>query len=104
MLHHLHANTNNGTALVGGRAAELALGYRQYGLAYSSIRGRGKSVIVEDVEEKMQAMTFLMKRNQYKSGSKAIWGGGLDEKKRSTAHLKAEADTSSRRRILNTWK
>ena len=33
----------------------------QYGLAYSSIMGRGKAVIVEDVEEKMQAMTFLMK-------------------------------------------
>jgi nitroimidazol reductase NimA-like FMN-containing flavoprotein (pyridoxamine 5'-phosphate oxidase superfamily) len=33
----------------------------QYGLAYSSIMGRGKAVIVEDVEEKMAAMTHLMK-------------------------------------------
>ena len=33
----------------------------QYGLAYSSIMGRGTAVIVEDVEEKKQAMTLLMK-------------------------------------------
>ena len=33
----------------------------QYGLAYSSIMGRGKARIVEDVEEKKQAMTVLMK-------------------------------------------
>ena len=33
----------------------------QYGLSYSSIMGRGKAQIVEDVEEKMQAMTVLMK-------------------------------------------
>ena len=33
----------------------------QYGLSYSSIMGRGKSVLVEDVEEKMEAMTVLMK-------------------------------------------
>jgi len=33
----------------------------QYGLVYSSIMGRGKATIVEDVEEKMQAMTLLMK-------------------------------------------
>ena len=33
----------------------------QYGLAYSSIMGRGRARIVEDVEEKKQAMTVLMK-------------------------------------------
>jgi len=33
----------------------------QYGLVYSSIMGRGKAHIVEDVEEKKQAMTHLMK-------------------------------------------
>ena len=33
----------------------------QYGLAYSSVMGRGEARIVEDVEEKMQAMTHLMK-------------------------------------------
>ena len=33
----------------------------QYGLAYSSVMGRGKARIVEDVEEKMQAMSILMK-------------------------------------------
>ena len=33
----------------------------QYGLAYSSIMGRGTAHIVEDVEEKMAAMTILMK-------------------------------------------
>ncbi len=33
----------------------------QYGLVYSSIMGRGKATIVEDVEEKIQAMTLLMK-------------------------------------------
>ena len=33
----------------------------QYGLVYSSIMGWGKATIVEDVEEKMQAMTLLMK-------------------------------------------
>ena len=33
----------------------------QYGLAYSSVMGRGKAVLVEDVEEKMEAMTVLMK-------------------------------------------
>ena len=33
----------------------------QYGLVYSSVMGRGKARIVEDVEEKMQAMTHLMK-------------------------------------------
>ena len=33
----------------------------QYGLSYSSIMGRGKSVLVEDVEEKMEAMRILMK-------------------------------------------
>ena len=33
----------------------------QYGLAYSSVMGRGKATIVEDVEEKIRAMTVLMK-------------------------------------------
>ena len=33
----------------------------QYGLVYSSVMGRGTARIVEDVEEKMQAMTLLMK-------------------------------------------
>ena len=33
----------------------------QYGLVYSSIMGRGTATIVEDVEEKMQAMSLLMK-------------------------------------------
>ena len=33
----------------------------QYGLAYSSIMGRGKARLVEDVTEKMEAMTVLMK-------------------------------------------
>ncbi len=33
----------------------------QYGLAYSSIMGRGTARIVEDVEEKKQAMSILMK-------------------------------------------
>ena len=33
----------------------------QYGLSYSSVMGRGKAEIVEDAEEKMQAMSVLMK-------------------------------------------
>jgi nitroimidazol reductase NimA-like FMN-containing flavoprotein (pyridoxamine 5'-phosphate oxidase superfamily) len=33
----------------------------QYGLVYSSVMGRGTATIVEDVEEKKQAMTLLMK-------------------------------------------
>ena len=33
----------------------------QYGLVYSSVMGRGTATIVEDVEEKKQAMTILMK-------------------------------------------
>jgi len=33
----------------------------QYGLAYSSIMGRGNARIVEDVEEKKRAMSILMK-------------------------------------------
>ena len=33
----------------------------QYGMVYSSVMGRGTAVIVEDVEEKKQAMTLLMK-------------------------------------------
>ena len=33
----------------------------QYGLAYSSLMGKGKARIIEDVEEKMEAMTVLMK-------------------------------------------
>ena len=38
----------------------------QYGLAYASVMGRGKAVLVEDVEEKMQAMTALMKTQTQK--------------------------------------
>ena len=33
----------------------------QYGLSYSSLMGRGDARIVEDVEEKMEAMSILMK-------------------------------------------
>ena len=33
----------------------------QYGLAYSSVMGRGTAVLVEDVEEKKRAMSILMK-------------------------------------------
>ena len=33
----------------------------QYGLSYSSVMGRGQARIVEDVEEKKQAMSILMK-------------------------------------------
>ena len=33
----------------------------QYGLAYSSVMGRGTAHIVEDVEEKKKAMSILMK-------------------------------------------
>lgn len=33
----------------------------QYGLAYQAISGRGKAVLVEDVEEKMEGMSILMK-------------------------------------------
>ena len=32
----------------------------QYGLAYSSVMGRGKARLVEDVEEKKKAMSILM--------------------------------------------
>ena len=33
----------------------------QYGLGYSAVSGRGRVTIVEDVEEKMEAMSILMK-------------------------------------------
>ena len=33
----------------------------QYGLVYSSVMGKGTATIVEDVEEKKQAMSILMK-------------------------------------------
>ena len=33
----------------------------QYGLSYCAISGRGKAVLVEDVAEKMEAMSILMK-------------------------------------------
>ena len=33
----------------------------QYGLSYSSVMGRGTATIVEDTQEKMKAMTILMK-------------------------------------------
>ena len=38
----------------------------QYGLVYSSVMGRGTATIVEDVEEKMRAMTALMKTQTQK--------------------------------------
>ena len=38
----------------------------QYGLVYSSIMGRGKATIVEDVEEKMKGMSVLMKTQTQK--------------------------------------
>ena len=41
----------------------------QYGLAYSSIMGRGTAHIVEDVEEKKQAMSILMKTQTQKDFS-----------------------------------
>lgn len=33
----------------------------KYGITYSSIMGRGKATILEDPQEKMQALTYLMK-------------------------------------------
>ena len=33
----------------------------QYGLGYSAVSGRGRVTIVEDVQEKMEAMSILMK-------------------------------------------
>ena len=33
----------------------------QYGMVYSSVMGKGKAVIVEDVDEKIRAMKVLMK-------------------------------------------
>ena len=41
----------------------------QYGLSYSSIMGRGEARIVEDVEEKKQAMSILMKTQTEKDFS-----------------------------------
>jgi len=38
----------------------------QYGMVYSSIMGKGKATIVEDVNEKMQAMSALMKTQTQK--------------------------------------
>ena len=38
----------------------------QYGVSYSSVMGRGTASIVEDVTEKMQAMTMLMKTQTQK--------------------------------------
>ena len=38
----------------------------QYGLAYSSVMGRGTACIVEDVEEKKKAMSVLMKTQTQK--------------------------------------
>ena len=38
----------------------------QYGFAYSSIMGRGTATIVEDVSEKMKAMSILMKTQTQK--------------------------------------
>ena len=33
----------------------------QYGLSYSAVSGRGRAVLIEDVEEKMEGMSILMK-------------------------------------------
>ena len=33
----------------------------QYGLAYSAVSGRGRAVLVEDVDAKQEAMSILMK-------------------------------------------
>ena len=33
----------------------------QYGVSYSSVMGRGKARLIEDIEEKKQAMSILMK-------------------------------------------
>ena len=41
----------------------------QYGFAYSSIMGRGNARIVEDVEEKLRAMSILMKTQTQKNFS-----------------------------------
>ena len=41
----------------------------QYGLAYSSVMGRGTARIVEDVEEKKKAMSILMKTQTEKDFS-----------------------------------
>ena len=38
----------------------------QYGLSYSSLMGRGEARIIEDVEEKMKAMSALMKTQTQK--------------------------------------
>ena len=38
----------------------------QYGLVYSSVMGRGAARIVEDVEEKIEAMKLLMKTQTQK--------------------------------------
>ena len=41
----------------------------QYGLSYSSVMGRGKATIVEDVQEKKKAMSMLMKTQTEKDFS-----------------------------------
>ena len=41
----------------------------QYGMVYSSVMGRGKATIVEDVEEKIAAMSALMKTQTNKEFS-----------------------------------
>ena len=33
----------------------------QYGLSYRAVSGRGRAVLIEDVEQKMEAMSLLMK-------------------------------------------
>ena len=38
----------------------------QYGMVYSSVMGKGKATIVEDVEEKIRAMKVLMKTQTQK--------------------------------------
>ena len=41
----------------------------RYGLAYSSVMGRGRAAVVEDVEEKIRAMSVLMKTQTRKDFS-----------------------------------
>ena len=41
----------------------------QYGMVYSSVMGKGKAIIVEDVEEKIHAMKVLMKTQTEKDFS-----------------------------------
>jgi len=57
----LRQNPNVFFALDCGRAPFEGRVPCQYGLAYSSVMGRGTARIVEDMEQKKQAMSILMK-------------------------------------------